>query len=96
VKFALESARSAADGVLFALAHVEGRVLLTDDLDFGHITKTESLRPPAVVIARLAGMRRDARIRRVLDVLASIEASIEGQIVVIEPGQTRLRPMERL
>ncbi len=96
VLFALESARGADDEDLFRLAHAERRILLTDDLDFGHIAKSEARRPPAIVIARLDGLPRLARIRRALDGLDAIASSCAGQIVIIEPAQIRLRAMQAL
>ncbi len=95
VFFALEGARGAGDIELFHMAHREQHVLLTDDLDFGHIAKVETQRPVAVVIVRIGELPRSARIRRVVDAIMAIMRSLDGQIAVIEPSQTRLRAMEK-
>ncbi len=93
---AMEDLSGGSDGDLFRLAHAQQRVLLTDDLDFGHITKMETLRPPAVVIVRIDGMSRDARAKRVLNCVRALEGTVGGHIAVIEPGQVRLRAMQSL
>lgn len=53
VLYVVESMRGTSDLELFKLAHAEDRVIVTDDLDFGHISKSDNQRPPAVIIARL-------------------------------------------
>lgn len=54
----------APDSELIRIAHVEGRVVITFDLDFGEILALAVADGPSVVIFRLADERADALNRR--------------------------------
>jgi predicted nuclease of predicted toxin-antitoxin system len=96
VLYAMETMQGTPDIELFRLAHEEDRVLITDDLDFAHISKIETERPPAVVLVRLAPLRRTTIIERVTSALSALAETIVGQVVIIEPAQVRLRAFKAL
>jgi predicted nuclease of predicted toxin-antitoxin system len=94
VLYAVESLRAADDTTLFELAHLESRIILSNDIDFGHITKAAEKRHPAVVLLRLDPLKQAPAAKRTIAALQSLGDSIEGYFVVIEPGQVRLRAFE--
>ena len=96
VLYALEAMQGKPDIALFRLAYAEDRVLITDDLDFAHISKVEANRPPAVVLVRLDPLRRAVILQRVISALNALQENIVGHVVIIEPAQVRLRAFEAL
>ena len=95
VAYVQEDAPGAGDDVLFQVARYQGRILLTDDLDFGHLAELEHVHPPAIVLMRLDPLGRVARAERVLTVMGSLGEAMHGQLVIVEPGQLRLRVLSK-
>jgi len=95
VSYVVESGAGERDDELFRLASENGLVLLTDDLDFGHLAELATKLPSAVILTRLDPLGRAARSRRVLETLTMLGDDVLGQFVVIEPAQIKLRPLSR-
>lgn len=88
-----ESRRAASDDLIFDLAHIENRAVLTGDLDFGLLAEREARRPQAVILMRLDGLGRAARARRLVQVLAAVGA-IENHLLIVEPTRVRIRAVK--
>lgn len=86
-----EIAPSDDDASIFQFAQREGRVLLTNDQDFGVIAEHADLRPPAVALMRLERVSPPRRTELVLRAFAQLDEVLKNQFVVIEPHQTRVR-----
>jgi predicted nuclease of predicted toxin-antitoxin system len=95
VAYVLESWRGETDSRLYQLARDEKRAILTDDLDFGELAEREGEAGATVILVRLDPLGREARIRRVISVLNVLKERPNGELVVIEPGQTRTRTYAR-
>ena len=81
-----------ADEDIVAKAAVEGRIVVTRDLDFGAIVTGAGARPVSVVIFRLTSgrpVRVIPRLRQALSEHASALAS--GAVVVVEEARFRVR-----
>jgi predicted nuclease of predicted toxin-antitoxin system len=87
----LDLSPSMDDAKVFNLARSEGRILVTNDRDFGLIAERADLRPPAVVLMRLERLSLPGRIEIVLRALAGLGQSIDNQFIVIEPHEVRTR-----
>jgi len=90
----LDTAPSIGDERIFGLAQAEGRILLTNDLDFGLIAERAAHGPPAVVLMRLERLRLERRIEIVVRTFAEIGEGVGDQFIVIEPYQVRVRTYE--
>ena len=90
----LDMAPSIDDEMVFELAQQEGRVLLTNDHDFGVIAEHSEARPPAVILMRLERLSFHRRMEIVLHTFAELGDSLPGQFIVIEPHQLRSRYYE--
>lgn len=90
----VEGRRGDADLDVFHAASRQERILLTDDLDFGRLAEAEGSHPPAIILARLYPLARPVRVRRIVDVLNSLGEAVVGHLVVIEPGQVRMRALD--
>ncbi|HWD25940.1 MAG TPA: DUF5615 family PIN-like protein [Rhizomicrobium sp.] len=90
----LDTSPSIDDGMVFELAQNEGRVLLTNDHDFGALAEHAEKRPPAVLLMRLERVSLRRRIDTVLRALTELSGDINARFIVIEPHQTRTRVYE--
>ena len=90
----LDMSPSIDDETVFKLARSEGRVLLTNDRDFGLIAERAANRPLAVLLMRLDPLSLGRRIDVVLRSLAELGDGLVGQFIVIEPHQIRSRIYE--
>ncbi len=84
---------SGDDGSVLALAFCEGRVLLTEDTDFGKLTVQLGTPSMGVVRIVLKTMGKDARNVRAVSTLLSLGDRVLNSITVIEPNRVRIRPL---
>jgi predicted nuclease of predicted toxin-antitoxin system len=89
VNYVAETDAGESDDELFRQARENDQILLTDDLDFGHLAERASEHPAAIILMRLDPLSRAARCERVLEVVNRLGDEMVGQFVVIEPGQVR-------
>jgi predicted nuclease of predicted toxin-antitoxin system len=88
-----ESARGASDQDIVALASIEQRIVITEDRDFGEMVVRRRLSLRGVVLLELDRLSNAAEADRVADVVLMHLAKLSGNLTVIEPGRTRLRPL---
>jgi predicted nuclease of predicted toxin-antitoxin system len=80
----------ATDPAVLALARSEGRVLLTEDKDFGLLAYAGGQETAGVLLIRFPGNARSALGEAVVSVVAELGARIAGAFVVVEPGRARV------
>jgi predicted nuclease of predicted toxin-antitoxin system len=88
--------KSASDAEILALALREQRIVLTFDLDFGHILAASRESAPSVIIFRIANARPErvnAHLETVLGDVATTHLLGEGAIVVVEDERRRVRKL---
>jgi predicted nuclease of predicted toxin-antitoxin system len=81
----------APDEAVVALAIAEGRILVSENKDFGNLAFRHGLRPPGLVLVRLPGRLPAEKTVRLVDVLKGEKA--DDCIFVIEPRRIRRRPL---
>lgn len=80
------------DAVILERARLEGRTVLTFDLDFGDLLATGSQVLPSVIIFRLRDQSPTSVTQRLLQVLSERENELlAGAIVIVEESRYRLR-----
>jgi len=80
------------NGAIFEKAHLEKRILLTFDLDFGEIVALSAGQPVSVILFRLHNSRTPHVIERLKKVLEDCRQALEqGAIVVVEESRHRIR-----
>ncbi len=90
----LETYRSAKDSFILALAAREGRILLTEDNDYGElIFRGSAARPAGVILLRMLDATVAERLSRLETVLAELGDQVPGRHVVIGPGRARIREL---
>ena len=83
---------SASDSAIFARCVSEGRILITEDTDFGNITLFPPEKHHGIVLLRSRRKTMDAIHLTLLKVLANAETlPLEKTLVVVEADGYRLR-----
>jgi predicted nuclease of predicted toxin-antitoxin system len=88
-----DSMRSETDDAILARAQAEGRLVVTQDKDFGELAFRSRLPAPCgIVLFRLGGVGPDSDNRRMLEVLES-DTDWAGNMVVATDTHIRIRPL---
>lgn len=93
VVYAMEGPPGVADSLLLASALNDGRLLLTEDHDFGALAVRDARASIGVILIELYGLSEERRNQRVLSVLGLGETELVGRFTVVEPSRTRSRPI---
>jgi predicted nuclease of predicted toxin-antitoxin system len=85
---------TASDAAIVEAARGMGAVIITHDLDYGHLLSFGGHSVPSVIIMRLTYPRADAMARAILTAWAEIaEPLANGAIVSIEETRMRVRSL---
>ena len=79
------------DEAVVRFADREGRILITNDKDFGGILFLQGKRIPGVLLLRLPGRRGGAKVAHVLAAVGRADLRLRGRFSVVEPGRVRSR-----
>jgi len=84
--------RNAPDHAILSLAFAEGRVVLTQDLDFTGLIATGGGDAPSLIVLRL-GSPKVERVNEVLrSILPAVDAAVrDGAIVSVDDKRIRIR-----
>ena len=75
---------TAADAEILELARVQGRVVLTQDLDFSMLVALGNYGLPSLITLRLSSVKPDLVTQKLLDVLPTVETELtEGAAVTL-------------
>jgi len=85
-----ESATGASDEAVIARAFDEGRVLLTEDRDFGELVYARGRSSAGVVFIKFDNRARRAKPAAVVEAVAKLGARLRDGFTVVEPGRVRL------
>lgn len=85
----------ASDSDVLATAKRDGRILITEDRDFGELVVRQRLDVQGVVLLELDRLSNAAEADRVAAVVSTNVHKLSGNLLVIEPGRTRIRPLRR-
>jgi len=86
-----ETART-VDAEVIALASREGRILLTEDKDFGWLAFVAGAGGEGVILVRFPGTARQTLGPSVLDLVATRGEALRGSFTVLQPGHARITP----
>ena len=85
-----ESATGAGDEAVIARAFGEGRVLITEDRDFGELVYARRSSSAGVVFVKFPSLARNAKPAAVVEAVAKLDARLRDGFTVIEPGRVRV------
>lgn len=86
-----ESHAGASDAAVLKLARQSGRMLLTEDRDFGFLVWAAHAQSNGVVYLRYRQSERHTIARAVVEFVKNRPEVLAGHFVVIEPGRIRIR-----
>jgi len=96
VLYAAEMAAGASDPEILDRADGDGRLLLTEDKDFGDLVFRSRRAVPGLVLLRLDAWQAAAKWTRLASAIAHFGEGLMGRYVVIEETRFRARPLLRL
>ncbi|MFO5529447.1 MAG: DUF5615 family PIN-like protein [Cuspidothrix sp.] len=83
---------TAADIDILELARVEGRIIITQDLDFSMLIAVGKYNQPSLVTLRLSSAKPDVITQRLLEVLPLLEEELsQGSALTIDDNSVRIR-----
>jgi predicted nuclease of predicted toxin-antitoxin system len=85
----------APDTDVLRAADAEGCILITEDRDFGELVIRQRLSVRGVIFLELDRLSNAAEADAVAEVVSTHADKLQGNLVVIEPGRIRLRPLAR-
>ncbi|MEQ8172336.1 MAG: DUF5615 family PIN-like protein [Candidatus Eremiobacterota bacterium] len=84
----------ASDIEIIREARINGEIIITHDLDYGHLLAFSGDREPSVIIFRLRNSHPDNLCNKLISVWPDIEKSlIEGAIILMEDTASRIRKL---
>ena len=90
-----ETRPGAPDEDVFNAAESDGRILITEDRDFGEMVIRQRLGLRGVILLELDRLSNALEADTVASVVSAHADRLFGNLVVIEPGRIRLRPLPR-
>ena len=85
-----EAAKGASDEWVMERASAEGRVLITEDRDFGELVYAHGRSTAGVVFLKFHSRSRRAKPEAVVEAVAKLGERLRGGFAVVEPGRVRL------
>ena len=85
----------ASDSDVLAAASRDGRILITEDRDFGELVVRQRLEVQGVVLLELDRLSNVAEADLVAAVISTNADKLSGNLLVIESGRVRIRPLRR-
>jgi predicted nuclease of predicted toxin-antitoxin system len=93
VEYIAEIARRSPDVDVIGRAIAEGRLLLTDDKDFGELIVRRGRLPPGLVLLRTSEEQSAIRWERLREAVERFDQELFGRITVIQSNKIRFRPL---
>ncbi len=90
-----ETRAGARDEDVLNAADAEGRILITEDRDFGELIIRQRLGVHGVILLELDRLSNAAEAAAVAEIVSAHADRLTGNLVVIEPGRIRIRPLHR-
>jgi predicted nuclease of predicted toxin-antitoxin system len=88
--FAIAESAGASDEAVMARAYREGRVLSTEDRDFGELVYARGQPAAGVVFVKFPSRVREAKPAAVVETVAKLGARLREGFAVVEPGRVRV------
>lgn len=93
VLYAVESLRGVSDEVILSRAFSDGRILLTEDKDFGELVYRLKRPARGIVLLRFDVADRALKVPRLRHLLEWQSERLPDAFVVLEPDKVRIRPL---
>lgn len=92
-RYAADTNRRADDVALVALAQAEGRVIVSEDFDFGELLVRHRLQAPGAIVLHMPRTDPQTRAKRLIAVLKIKDLEFVGKLTIVSSRQVRQRPI---
>ncbi len=82
----------AEDSMVIDLALREGRILITEDKDFGQLVYASGFPTSGVVLLRYPFMVRETIVQALLELVGQKGEELFNRFIVVQPGRIRISP----
>jgi predicted nuclease of predicted toxin-antitoxin system len=93
VTYAAETQQSASDEEIIDIARDGGRLLLTEDRDFGELTFRQGRVAPGIVLLRIEQPNHPLKWARLNAAISRFGEGLFGRFTVVEEARFRSRPL---
>ncbi len=93
VLYAAEDRVQTPDHDLLNEAETQGKVILTEDLDFGELIFRDRLNSHGVILMRMESSPSSLRLSRLQKAWATIEKNLPGKFLVLTKSKLRVRAL---
>jgi len=93
VVYVAETTPAIVDAELVTRANAEGRLLLTEDKDFGDLVFRQGRSIPGVVLLRIDPARHELKKRRLEAAIHRLGEKLHGRYSVVDTARIRTRPL---
>jgi len=93
VRYAAETDHRASDADLLTIANADGRVILTEDFDFGDLLVRDQLPVRGAIILFLPKLDPEERASRLVTLIAAPDFVTHGRLTIVEAARVRQRPL---
>ena len=93
VLYMADDAPRTSDAAVIQKAAAEGRLLLTDDKDFGDLVFRQGLQVPGLVLLRIDPANYEQRRVRLLSAIERFGQKLLGHYTVVQVGRLRVRKL---
>jgi predicted nuclease of predicted toxin-antitoxin system len=90
-----ETRSGAPDKDILDAADADGRILITEDRDFGEMVIRQRLGVGGIMLLELDRLSTAMEADTVAEVVSAQADRLVGNLVVVEPGRIRIRPLRR-
>jgi predicted nuclease of predicted toxin-antitoxin system len=90
-----ETRSGAPDKDVLEAADAEGCILITEDRDFGELVIRQRLEVRGMILVELDHLSNVMEADVIAEVVSTHAGKFLGNLVVIEPGRIRIRPLPR-
>lgn len=88
-----ETRPGTADDEILNAGEADARILITEDRDFGEMVIRQRLGVRGVILLELDRLTNATEAETVADVVSAHRERLVGNLVVVEPGRIRVRPL---
>lgn len=85
---------NANDTEILELARVQGRIVVTQDLDFSMLVALSNYEQPSLITLRLSSAKPNIVTQRLLEILPQLELELrEGSAITVDDNSVRVRKL---
>lgn len=91
VKWIGEFAAGSSDRTVYQIAQESGRIILTEDKDFGELAVRYKFKAEGVILLRISGKEKALRLKRIIELFEKFPEKILNHLVVVDTEKFRFR-----